>query len=106
MPAITKAHMVEPLLAKNIHTKGESAQVIETLLEIIKQTLEQCGEVLVSGFGTFPVNEKHQLRGRNPQTGQSILLPPRIVMTFNCSWIFREKTNQEKGQEWVSKLRR
>jgi len=51
MPAITKAHMVEPLLAKNIHTKGESAQVIETLLEIIKQTLEQCGEVLVSGFG-------------------------------------------------------
>jgi integration host factor subunit alpha len=81
------------LVCKNIFTKSESSQVIETLFEIIKQTLEQGEDVLISGFGKFSVKEKNQRRGRNPQTGDPIMLAPRKVVTFKCSGVLREKIN-------------
>jgi integration host factor subunit alpha len=96
---LTKAHIVEELFAKNIFTKADSAQVIEALFEIIKQTLEQGEDVLISGFGRFCVNGKHQRRGRNPQTGEAILLPPRRVVTFKCSGVLREKINREEEKQ-------
>jgi integration host factor subunit alpha len=91
---LTKAHIVENLFAKNLFTKGESAQVIETLFELIKQSLEQGDDVLISGFGKFGVREKHQRMGRNPQSGEPVMLPPRTVVTFKCSGILKEKLNQ------------
>jgi integration host factor subunit alpha len=93
---ITKAHIVERLFAKNLFTKGESAQIIETLFELIKQSLENGEDVLISGFGKFCVREKHQRRGRNPQNGEPITLPPRRVVTFHYSGVLREKVNQSK----------
>jgi integration host factor subunit alpha len=91
---LTKAHIVERLFAKNLFTKGESAQIIETLFELIKQSLQDGDDVLISGFGKFSVKEKHQRRGRNPQTGESMALPPRTVVTFKCSGNLRKKINQ------------
>jgi integration host factor subunit alpha len=91
---ITKAHIVEKLFAKNLFTKGESAQIIETLFELIKQSLERGEDVLISGFGKFSVKEKYQRRGRNPQTGESMALPPRKVVTFHYSVRLKEKVNQ------------
>jgi integration host factor subunit alpha len=93
---LTKAHIVESLFAKNIFTKTESAHIIETLFEIIKQNLEEGEDVLISGFGKFSVKEKNQRRGRNPQTGEPIMLSPRNVVTFKCSGVLREKINQGK----------
>ena len=93
---LTKAHIVENLFAKNIFTKTESAQVIDTLFEIIKDTLEKGEDVLISGFGKFSVKEKHQRRGRNPQTGDPIILSPRKVVTFKCSGVLRERINEGK----------
>lgn len=93
---LTKAHIVENLFAKNIFTKTESAQVIETLFEIVKQTLEQGEDVLISGFGKFSVKDKNQRRGRNPQTGEPIILSPRKVVTFKCSGVLRDRINQGK----------
>jgi integration host factor subunit alpha len=90
---LTKAQIVENLFAKNLFTKGESAQIIETLFELIKQSLEQGEDVMISGFGKFSVHQKHQRRGRNPQTGESMALPPRTVVTFKCSGVLREKVN-------------
>jgi integration host factor subunit alpha len=90
---LTKAHIVEDLFAKDLLTKGESAQIIETLFELIKQSLEQGEDVMISGFGKFSVHQKHQRMGRNPQTGESMALPPRTVVTFKCSGIFKEKVN-------------
>jgi integration host factor subunit alpha len=63
---VTKAHIVEHLFAKDLFTKTESAQIIETLFELIKQSLQDGDDVLISGFGKFSVKEKHQRRGRNP----------------------------------------
>jgi integration host factor subunit alpha len=91
---LTKAHIVESLFAKNLFTKGESAQIIETLFELMKQSLEQGEDVLISGFGKFCVREKHQRSGRNPQTGEPVELPPRKVVTFKYSGILKEKINR------------
>jgi integration host factor subunit alpha len=90
---ITKAHIVENLFAKNLFTKGESAQIIETLFELIKQSLQDGEDVLISGFGKFSVHAKHQRRGRNPQTGESMALPPRRVVTFHYSVGLKERVN-------------
>jgi len=90
---LTKAHIVEALFAKNIFTKTQSAQVIETLFELIKQSLQNGEEVLISGFGKFSVKEKQARKGRNPRTGQTILLPPRKVVTYKCSGILRAGKN-------------
>jgi len=90
---LTKAQIVDNLFAENVFTKAESAQIVETLFEIIKQTLEEGEDVLISGFGKFSVKQKNQRRGRNPQTGDPILLPPRRVVTFKCSGVLRDRIN-------------
>ena len=91
---VTKAHIVETLFAKNLFTKGGSARIVETLFELIKQSLEQGEDVLISGFGKFSVKEKHQRRGRNPQSGDPMTLPPRKVVTFKYAGVLKEKINQ------------
>ena len=83
---VTKAHIVENLFAKNLFTKGESAQIIETLFELIKQSLEEGDDVLISGFGKFCVRQKTQRRVRNPQSGEPVMLDPRKVVTFKYAW--------------------
>ena len=79
---LTKAHIVENLFAKNIFTKSECAEIVETLFEIIKGTLEEGEDVLISGFGKFSVKDKNQRRGRNPQTGKVIKIAARKVARF------------------------
>ena len=74
-------------------TKKQSVEIIETLLEIMKQALEQSDEVLISGFGKFCLKEKNVRRGRNPATGDDLLLPARKVVTFKCSGKLRNKMN-------------
>ena len=91
---LTKAHIVENLFAKGIFTKTESAQIVETLFELVKESLEQGEDVLISGFGKFSVKEKYERRGRNPQTGDPIMLSPRRVVTFKCSGVLRERINE------------
>jgi integration host factor subunit alpha len=90
---LTKAHIVESLAEQNGYTKKQSVNMIETLLEIIKRTLESGENVLVSGFGKFCVKEKHERRGRNPSTGEDMMLEPRKVVTFNCSGKLRDRVN-------------
>ena len=90
---LTKAQIVEALLAKTIFTKTQSAQVIDTLFELMKQSLQNGEDVLISGFGKFEVKEKLARRGRNPQTGEQIPLAPRKVVTFKCSGVLRAAMN-------------
>jgi integration host factor subunit alpha len=94
---LTKAHIVERLFAKNLFTKGESAQIIETLFELMKQSLQDGEDVLISGFGKFSVCDKHQRIGRNPQSGEALVVSPRRVVTFKCSGILKGKMNQFAG---------
>jgi integration host factor subunit alpha len=90
---LTKSQIIQALLAKNIFTKTESAQVIDTLFELIKQSLQNGEDVLISGFGKFSVKERRQSIGRNPQTGKPMTLPARKVVTFKCSDVLRAAMN-------------
>ena len=74
-------------------TKKKSVDIIESLLEIIKSTLEKSEDVLVSGFGRFCVKNKRKRRGRNPATGEDLILRERKVITFKCSGKLRYKIN-------------
>jgi len=89
----TKAHIVEALSEQNGYAKKQSVNAVETLLEIIKRTLESGEDVLISGFGKFCVNQKSERRGRNPATGEDMMLEPRKVVTFKCSGKLRDKIN-------------
>jgi integration host factor subunit alpha len=91
---LTKAHIVEVVAEQIGYTKNQSSELIETLLEIIKRTLESGEDVLVSGFGKFCVKTKHERRGRNPATGEDMMLEPRRIVTFNCSRKLRDKINR------------
>lgn len=75
------------------YPKNKSAELLETLLELMKSTLEKGEDVLISGFGKFCVKAKNQRRGRNPATGADMLLDQRRVVTFRCSHLLREKIN-------------
>jgi integration host factor subunit alpha len=68
-------------------------EITETLLEIIKKSLESGEDVLVSGFGKFCVKEKRERRGRNPSTGEDMMMRSRKVLTFRCSGKLRKKIN-------------
>jgi len=74
-------------------TKKKSIDIIETLLEIVKQALADSDDVLISGFGKFCVRDKGQRRGRNPATGADLTLRHRKVVTFKCSGKLRNKIN-------------
>jgi integration host factor subunit alpha len=74
-------------------TKKKSIATVESLLEIIKGTLEGGDDVLVSGFGKFCVKQKKKRRGRNPATGSDLMLRERKVVTFKCSGKLRNKIN-------------
>ena len=90
---LTKANIVAALAVQNGYPKNQSIEMIEILLEIIKQTLESGEDVLISRFGKFCVKEKHERRGRNPSTGEDMILEPRRVVTFTCSRKLRDKIN-------------
>ena len=91
---LTKARIIENLFANNLFTKGESAQIVETLFELVKQSLQDGDDVIISGFGRFAVKEKHRRRGRNPQTGKQMTLPARRVVTFRLSSTLRNEINR------------
>lgn len=90
---MTKADIVERIQDVTGVTKVESYEMLESLREIIKKTLERGETVKVSGFGNFEVKTKKDRRGRNPQTGESITITARNVLTFKPSNVLKQKVN-------------
>jgi integration host factor subunit alpha len=93
MSTLTKAQIVNGIQRQFGFTRNRSIDLVETLLEIIKATLENGEDVMISGFGKLCVNLKKERRGRNPATGDDMMLAPRKVVTFKCSGKLREKIN-------------
>ena len=91
--ALTKVQIVESIWNKTGFTKNKSSEIVETLLWIIKSTLASGEDLLVSGFGKFCVKEKKERKGRNPATGEDLMLAPRKIVTFKCSGKLRDKIN-------------
>ena len=90
---LNKANLIDSMYNQVGLSKPRSAQVVESLLEIIKKTLEGGEDVLISGFGKFCVKEKRKRRGRNPHTGEDLMLAERRVVRFMCSPVLRDRVN-------------
>ena len=90
---LTKTKIIDAVTERNGFTRKKSIETVEILLELIKQSLESGDDVLISGFGKFCVKKKKKRRGRNPATGEDLMLAPRKVVTFQSSMKLREKLN-------------
>ena len=91
---LTKAHIINAVIEQNGFTRKKSIKTVETILEIIKRTMASGDDVLISGFGKFCLKQKTKRKGRNPATGEDMILSPRRVVTFKCSGKLRGKINR------------
>lgn len=93
---MTKSDIVDKIHTTTGLSKKDSAEMMESVFDIIKSTLESGETIKVSGFGSFVVNQKEARRGRNPQTGDAITIEARRVLTFKPSTILRQSINDNK----------
>jgi integration host factor subunit alpha len=87
---LTKADIINAVAEANGISRKKSIETVEILLETIKRTLEGGEDVLISGFGKFCVQKKKKRQGRNPSTGEDMMLEPRKRVAFKCSQKLRE----------------
>ncbi len=91
---LTKIQIVESLHDETGLPKNKSTEIVESLLEIIKKALASGEDVMISNFGRFCVKEKAERKGRNPATGDNLMLEPRKVVTFRCSGKLRDRIDR------------
>jgi len=90
---LTKANIAQKIADECGFMKGEASEIIEKLLEIMKKRLIDGEDVMISGFGKWNVKSKHSRRGRNPKTGQEIVLDSRRVVTWRYSPVLKAAVN-------------
>ena len=91
---LTKADLVQEIYKNHEGlSKAQAAEAVEAFLRISKNTLIGGSDLLISGFGKFNVRDKNPRRGRNPQTGDDLILEARRVVTFNPSGALRDRVN-------------
>ncbi len=91
---MTKADIVSSVYEKVGFSKKEAVRVVETLFDIVKDSLERGEKVKISGFGNFVVRRKRARRGRNPQTGDDIEISPRKILSFRPSQVLKNELNR------------
>lgn len=91
--ALTKEHIINEVFERTQLPKSKSRDVVETALELIKDTLGESQDLLISGFGKFMVKDKRARRGRNPQTKEDMRLRARKVVVFKTSGVLRKNLN-------------
>lgn len=96
---MTKADIVEHIYERVGFSKKESAELVERVFDIIKETLARGEKVKISGFGNFVVREKNARKGRNPQTGEEIRLDARRVLTFKPSLVLKTVLNDGEAEQ-------
>jgi integration host factor subunit alpha len=93
--ALTKDKLVTRLQTQIGMSKPESRQIVESLFEIMKETMADGEDLLISGFGKFQVRQKKERLGRNPHTKENLMLRARRVLVFKTSGVLRDKINGE-----------
>ena len=90
---MTKADIVERIHQKIGFSKKESSEMVESVFSILKNTLEAGEKIKIAGFGNFVVKQKTDRRGRNPQTGDTITIAARRILTFKPSQVLKNSIN-------------
>jgi integration host factor subunit alpha len=93
---LTKDAIVSAVAESNGYSSIQAVEIVEALIELIKSELVSGEDVLISGFGKFCIKKKRERRGRNPATGDDMMLAPRRVVTFRCSRQLRNKINESQ----------
>jgi integration host factor subunit alpha len=93
MGTMTKADIVNSLYEKLGLSKKETANIVEVVLETVKDNLEKGNKIKIAGFGNFIVRQKTARKGRNPKTGEEIEITRRKVVTFKPSQLLRKSVN-------------
>jgi integration host factor subunit alpha len=96
---MTKADIVVQIYERVGFSKKDAAELVEKVFDVIKETLSKGEKVKISGFGNFVVRQKNARKGRNPQTGQEILLEARKVLTFKPSLVLKNILNEESAEQ-------
>jgi integration host factor subunit alpha len=91
---MTKIEIIQNVHEKLGFPKKNSAEIVESVFDIIKDSLARGEKIKISGFGNFIVKEKKSRRGRNPQTGAEIEISSRRVLTFKSSQVLRKALNE------------
>jgi integration host factor subunit alpha len=95
---MTKAEIVQALYTRvGGFSKKESADIVDMVFEMMKETLGRGEKIKISGFGNFVLRDKRQRPGRNPQTGDPIKISERRVLTFKASQILKQALNPRNG---------
>src|SRR6478672_11457145 len=95
---MTKAEIVQALYTRvGGFSKKESADIVDLVFEMMKETLGKGEKIKISGFGNFVLRDKRQRPGRNPQTGDPIKISERRVLTFKASQILKQALNPRNG---------
>lgn len=92
---LTKDKIIDTIYNQVGLSKNQSRRVVESLLEIVKQTLGKGENLLISGFGKFIIKDKAARKGRNPQTKEDLKLRARKVVVFRTSGVLRKKINHK-----------
>ena len=92
-PRKENQQLLFPELDYSVLTKRRATKLVDTLFEILKKLLERGEQVRISGFGKFQVKFKWARKGRNPQTGEQIILKSRRIVSFQYSPKLKEKIN-------------
>ncbi len=90
---LTKAHIAKKIADDCGFMKGEAEEILEKLLAIVKANLVVGEEVMISSFGKWSVKSKHARRGRNPKTGEEMVLDARRVLTWKYSPVLKAAVN-------------
>jgi integration host factor subunit alpha len=90
---MTKIDIIQNVCDKLGFSKKDSAKIVESVFDVMKDHLEKGEKIKISGFGNFVVKEKNSRRGRNPQSGQEIEITARRVLTFKSSQVLRRALN-------------
>jgi len=89
----SRQHFLFPEMDCVFLSKRRAAEIVNSLFEITKKTLSKGEDMRISGFGKFQVKSKWGRKGRNPQTGEMIILRSRRTVTFRTSPKLKEKIN-------------
>jgi integration host factor subunit alpha len=95
---MTKIDIVDKIYEKVGFPKSEVAKIVETVFDLIKETLQREDKIVVSGFGNFVIRNKRARRGRNPQTGDHLEITARRVLMFKPSLVLKTSLNRPRNQ--------
>ncbi len=95
--SVTKANIVERIHKEAGYSKKEAAEMVDLIFKIIKDTLSRGEKVKLSGFGNFSIRDKQKRMGRNPQTGESMEISARRVLTYKPSQVLKEDITDRFG---------